>query len=172
MFERLPVKFNFRELTARTREAMLDGLEEEQLTCPYVSERLSRRGRVRFPDLMRVAIASGDEVSLRASLMVSEYWNERASHPYHVELLSSNEFNTWYVWGLTTVLLEDGETHCRVYRAARAYNPHPRCRVHEKGVFNLMDIRRGHRAGYHNPQVPGAISIPNHAGCHHSIERM
>lgn len=171
MSERIPVKFDFRELTARTRDAMLDGFEDEQDTRPYVPKRLSRLGRVQFPQLMRTAIVYGDEEPLRASLLVSKYWNERASH-YHVRLLASNEFNTWYVWGLTTVLLEDGETQCRVYREARAYNPHSECRMHENGVFDLTDIRQGHRAGYHNIRVPGAIAIPNHPGCHHSIERM
>jgi hypothetical protein len=89
------------------------------------------------------------------------------------ERLAITEFNTWYVAGLAARLQEEGETCCRVYRAAIPKRESAGCSAHEGQTYALEEIIAGHRVGYWPPPgVPGKLSIPAGPGCHHTIERV
>jgi hypothetical protein len=86
--------------------------------------------------------------------------------------LAITEFGTFYVRGLARRLLDEGDTHCQVYRAAPAREPRGECGHLEEHVLPLELIYSGHRAHYWPP--PGnanVLSIPVGPNCHHSIRR-
>jgi hypothetical protein len=152
---------------------------------PYLGERLSASGRAAFPDLMRAAIQNGSEVTLISSLMRPVYWvgsetyirdgvprSRRINSQQAAESLGLNEFNTWYVRGLSKKLLDLGETQCQVYRAAQPKWTKADCSAHENRFFPLIDIYNGHRAKYWPTQNPSAFSIPSNPSCHHTIKRI
>lgn len=177
--------FRFEELDDTTRRWMLQEFEAEEANAPYRSPRLSARGLLEFPRLMRAAIERGTEVSLIDDLSRPEYWNawglfvrqgkthKRAINPAKAaEALGLTEFNTWYVRGLARRLLEEGEESCQVYRAAPAWEPRAECLQHDGQVYPVKTIYDGHRARYWPaPENPGVLSIPVGTNCHHTIRR-
>jgi hypothetical protein len=113
------MKANFDELDERTREYMIGEFEKEQKSDnPYVSPRLSTEGKRIFLNLMRDAISSGDEETLRKELCKKQYFNDteqyerngerkerRINYEQASEQLAFSEFNTWYVRGLAKKLI-------------------------------------------------------------------
>jgi hypothetical protein len=98
---------------------------------------------------------------------------QRVNLGFITNLLCRGEFNTAYVRGLATALLERGETECLVYRADDAYQPRPECLALEGRTFPLLEVLEGHRAHYWPPPGdPAAFSIPTGFGCHHSIRSL
>lgn len=178
---------HFEELDETTRRYMLREFEAEQSAQPYVPKSLSVDGIARFPDLMRDAIASGNEETLCAALSNPALFNPQESYrtkdgqirERRVNLnqaagrLSLTEFNTWYVRGLACRLRDDGESECEVYRGAEPKWAPATCSEHEGKVCSVQDILDGHRACYWpEPGDPESFSIPAGPGCHHTIRRL
>lgn len=170
---------DFEELDAGTREHMLAAFEEEEAANPYRSQILSQSGLEAFPDLMREAITSGNEVTLAAALNRDEFWLDRDAGEKSVnvrqssERLALTEFNTWYVAGLARKLKAEGETDCQVYRAADPKWEHSTCSTHEGQTYPIEEILAGHRIAYWPPPgESGKLSIPAGPGCHHTIRRI
>lgn len=173
---------NFTELDGTTRGWMLKCFEAEEASGnPYRSEVLTDLGLREWPDIMRQAITDpdGSEVTLAAALNRPGYWlaTDARGHRVNVaqasERLAITEFNTWYVAGLAARLQEEGETECRVYRAAAPRWEAAGCSAHEGQAYPLAEIITGHRVGYWPyPGVEGRLSIPAGPGCHHTIERV
>jgi hypothetical protein len=87
--------------------------------------------------------------------------------------LCLSEFNTWYVRGLATRLLEEGVTHCQAYRAAIPKWEPGECSTHEGQIYTVQEIYDGHRRRYWpEPGDTTATSIPFGPGCHHTIRRI
>ena len=62
---RTKMAMDFEELDGKTRQYMLMEFEAEMASDhPYIGSGLSVAGRAAFPDLMRVAIKEGSEVTL------------------------------------------------------------------------------------------------------------
>lgn len=179
----------FTELDGTTREWMLRRFEaEESGPTPYRSERLTQVGLARWSDLMRQAITdpNGTEVTLADALNRPEYWHATESYvrsgitrqrnvnvAQASDLLAITEFNTWYVAGLAARLQDEGETHCRVYRAAPPKGAPAACSDHEDQIYPLIEIIAGHRITYWPvPNAQGGLSIPAGPNCHHTIERV
>jgi len=159
-------------------------LNEEKAGNPYRSKRLSPLGLEVFPKEMEEAIREGNEESLAGALSNPEYWKsseysrrgikeyEKSIDPIKAaQALAYTEFNTWYVRGFARRLIEEGEEHCQVYRAAPAWEPRPECLQHEGSVYRIQEIYDGHRAKYWPKRNPEAFSIPVGPYCHHSIRR-
>ena len=171
---------HFEELDELTRQYMLLEFEDEESNNPYRSRKLSSSGLAEFPGLMRRAIKSGNEQTLTDSLLVSSYWNliDRRGHKINLQesatSLGLTEFNTWYVHGLTKKLMDEGVTHCQVYRAAMPkWEESAECAIHNGKKFSVIDIYRGHRARYWpTPGNRSTLSIPIGPNCHHSIKRV
>jgi|SRR5216683_1890287 len=178
---------NFEELNEKTRGYMLTEFEaEESGGNPYRGERLSAAGRPAFPGLMRQAIQTGNEQSLRNALTNPAYWNptetyERAgivrtrniNMQQAVEQLSLSEFNTWYVRGFAKRLMDEGVRLCQAYRGEMPKWEPGECAAHEGQTFAVEDIYNGHRVKYWpKPGNLDALSIPFTPGCHHTIRRV
>jgi len=177
---------NFEELDGTTRRYMLLEFEAEMAgEHPYIGSNLSVAGRAAFPELMRVAIKEGTEVTLRADLNRPGLWKGKETYERNgvfrerrinvrqaSERLALTEFNTWYVRGLARRLMDEGETHCQAYRAAQPKWEPGTCTEHENQVFALQEIYDGHRARYWPVVNESALSIPFGPGCHHTIRRI
>lgn len=85
--------------------------------------------------------------------------------------LATNEFNTWYVRGLSGLLLDEGMVQCEVYRAGHPKWEPSECSKHEGEIVAVQDVYAGHRRRYWPVPDPTAFSIPFQPGCHHSIRR-
>jgi hypothetical protein len=141
-------------------------------------------GWVEWEHAMPLALGERDDEWLVEQMSEPAFWRPtreflRAGKPIeqrvnveHVAgVLGRGEFNTAYVRGLASALLERGESECLVYRADRAYQPRPECLALEGRTFPLQDLLAGHRARYWPPENarPDVLSIPTGFGCHHSI---
>jgi hypothetical protein len=178
---RVIMAMNFEELDDITRHSMLAEFEaEESSGNPYRGNTLSPVGLVEFSGLMRRAILSGNEQTLTASLLDLAYWNHVDRRGYRIniqqaaERLGLTEFNTWYVRGFAKRLIDEGVTHCQVYRAAMPKGEESaECRAHEGQIYFVVDIYGGHRARYWPGQGNrSALSIPLGPNCHHTIRRV
>ena len=177
---------NFEELDRTTRRYMLQEFEAEIASDnPYFGKNLSAAGRSPFPELMRAAINGGSEETLGAALNRPGLWKDKETYERNgvrrqrrinvrqaSERLALTEFNTWYVRGLARRLMDEGEEHCQVYRAAQPRWEPADCAAHENQVFPLQEIYEGHRARYWPVANDGALSIPFGPGCHHTIRRL
>lgn len=173
---------NFTELDGDTRGWMLKRFEAEEASGnAYRSEVLTQLGLTEWQDVMSRAISDpdGNEVTLTAALNRQGYWRATDARGRAVnvaqssERLAVTEFNTWYVAGLAARLQDEGETQCRVYRAAVPKWQRAGCSAHEGQIYPLAEIIIGHRISYWPfPGVQGELSIPAGPGCHHTIERV
>lgn len=169
----------FEELDDSTRYYMREAFEAEQRDGPYCPAALSPTGLALFPELMREALARGDEVDLARALGDPVFWNvrDRAGRRVNVQHAAARlalcEFNTWYVRGLAMRLLAEGETHCEVCRGADPKWAPADCKEHEGQVVPLQLVLDGHRRRYWpEPGDDTAFSVPFTPGCHHTIRRV
>ncbi len=178
--------YEFQELDETTRKWMVVEWEAEWSSpTPFVSARLSARGRAAFPTLMREALRAGNVATLTEGLSASALWvpeeryerggvtRSRTVNPQKAaEFLARTEFLTWYVRGVARRLIEEGEEWCVVYRVAPAWKPRDECLTHEGQRYPVRDVYNGHRARYHPYVNPTAFSIPVGTNCHHAIGRL
>jgi hypothetical protein len=165
-----------------SRVGMLRCFEAEEASGnPYRSEVLTELGLMEWLGIMRQVITDpdGSEVALAAALNRQGYWRAAdvrgrcVNVAQALERLAVTEFNTWYVAGLAARLQEEGETCCRVCRAAIPEREPAGCSAHEGQAYALEEMVAGHRVGYWPPPgVPGKLSILAGPGCHHTIERV
>jgi hypothetical protein len=177
----------FEELDFITREHMITEFDiEEDSGKPYRSKELSTDGLNVFAGFMRKAITEGNDVSLIQDLSHPQYWMRSSSRQsakggtqtvtinrrYKAEQLGLTEFNTWYVRGLVKRLMEEGETHCQIYRAGTPKgNERYSCSCLEGENVPLDVVYKGHRARYWPFPNRSAFSIPSGPSCHHSVRR-
>jgi hypothetical protein len=180
--------FSFEELDDMTRRSMLEEFRAEQASSsppPFRPANLTPEGGAVFAEIMQRALLGGDEQTLAYELAQPSYWNTVTMAmrkgklvPVHHKVsdlartLADNEFNTWYVRGLSRRLMDEGVEECEVYRAGPAYQRRVECTDLEGRRFSVREIYAGHRAKYHPVDNPSAFSIPVGVNCHHSIRRI
>ena len=159
---------------------------EEASGKPYRSKALSDAGRAAFSKLMREAIIRGNEQTFITSLLDPNYWKSTETYArgggirtrtinvkQAAERLGITEFNIWYAHGFAKRLMDEGVTHCQVYRAANPKWEPSECSKHEGRVYLVKEIYDGHRARYWpEPGRSDILSIPFGPGCHHTIRRV
>jgi len=171
------------ELDNETRIHMLREFEAELASGnPYRSPVLSERGRAAWPGMFKGAIEQGNDETLRIALTADmSYLNSHEEYSKGVrkvnfaqasERLAIGEFNTFYVRGLSSKLLEEGVSEVEVYRAATPRWEPGECVTHEGRTVAVQDVYDGHRATYWPVPDAGAFAIPFRPGCHHSIRRI
>ncbi len=178
---------NYEELDEKTREYILAEYEREQAGGnPYRSKAFSDTGLSVFPDLMRDAIKSGNEITLRNAINQDQLWvgveeytrngitrTRRRNIQQSAERLALTEFSTWYVTGLAKRLLEEGVENCQVYRGEQPKWEPNECANHEGRVVSVKEIYDSHRSRYWpEPGDPTRFSIPFDPNCHHAIRRI
>ena len=126
----------FENLDARTRGYMRaefeDDLDNDRL---YLSARLTERGILDYPELLRTAIDSGTDVTLGNSLAFLGRMKDTVERRVGAETktvrvpataadtLAEGEFNRMYMRGLCRRALDDGITALIVYRAKGVRQP-------------------------------------------------
>lgn len=178
--------FKFEELDNETRAYMLRFVEEQMAKGPlWPSERFTERGRADYPEKLKEAVSSGNEIALANLLDNAEYWETHELDgrtgrmkkvPYNRhEQFAISEFNTYYVQGLANKLLEAGITKCEIYRADEPKRYGPPCPLidYEGIPIEIKMVIAGYRR-YEWPQPvnPQGIRVPAHTNCHHSIKRV
>lgn len=175
------------ELDTATRVHM--GVEfDDELGRPdrFVPSRLTPHGRALWPKLMGEAIRSGDDATLHEALAAdpefiqsTEFYERngvlrerKVNLAQAAEMLSTSEFNTLYVRGLSAKLLAEGIETVEIYRAAEPRWSAATCASHEGLIVRTKTVYEGHRATYWPSINSGAFSVPFHSGCHHSIRRI
>ena len=183
----LYMPMNYEELDEETRKSMLSEFEREQAnTNHYESKALSSYGLTVFPNLMRIAIRSGNEETLNMALDQAGMWLPEEEYTRNgitrlrrrninqsAIRLAVTEFSTWYVRGFAARLLAEGVMNCRVYRAEQPKWEPGECSEHEGLIVSVQMIHDNHRVRYWpEPGDSSAFSIPFGPGCHHVIRRV
>ncbi len=171
----------FEELDAITRRWMLDEFFREETSKPYRDPILSPIGREVYPREMEKAIRKGDDSSLALALSDPRFWSEYGPSTHRgviktipsqaAERLARNEFNTWYVRGLSRRLIYEGEEFCQVYRAAEREDKGTDCGLVENKIIRARAAYEGHRARLRNGGQK-VFSIPAGEECYHTIRRL
>jgi len=179
--------FGFEELTPDVRRRAREELERELSAPPiYFSPRLSAIGKRQFYRHVGEALDFGNVESLEAALLDGRLWNEteewtrdgttrtrKVNHVANAKMMAITEFNTWYVRGLCSILLDAGIADCEVYRAGAAWEPRAECLEHDGRTYAVLDVYNGHRIRYWpEPGQREAFSIPVGPNCHHTIRRV
>ncbi|WP_165074798.1 hypothetical protein [Paludisphaera rhizosphaerae] len=167
--------FRFHNLDGTTRAFMVSEVDRDASQgVLYLSPRLTERGRIDWPNLLRAAVQRGDEARLAESLRgtgrlreLEPRRNPRGrGRPLMVRVpvtapttLADGEFNRFYIRGLCLRALDEGVAELEVYRAKEVGMPRPES-IDLVGrrvpVGRLLDDLRFH-SGEEEPEmrVPG-----------------
>lgn len=165
------MSFNFENLDSRTRELMLEELSNDiKNGTLYISPRLNEKGKKIYPELLRKAIISGNELSLAEDLR-NNYMNETeqrkkpnggftiAKIPYNAHImLAEGEFNRFYIRAICRRTIEETSASIEVYRAKEVSNPRPESERKIGSIIEpkkLLDDLRTH------PGVDTALGLPS-----------
>lgn len=125
----IEMAFQFEDLNARTRELMLQEIDADiESGRLYPSKRFTDLGHEKYPELLRDAVAKGDESTLTKQLTYPEYFlsHETTSRngkkivakvPSNApSLIAEGEFNRFYMRALCRRAMDEG-VKLQVYRA-------------------------------------------------------
>jgi hypothetical protein len=158
-------------LDAQTRGHITAEIKTDMATTRlYISNRLSGRGRVEYPQLLQQAAEGHDDLWLASELRGNGRLNEMeerrkpkggttmARVPVTApETLAQGEFNRFYIRGLCVRALAAGTPDLMIYRAKEVDNPRPESiakigqRISAQALLN--DLRA-------NPGVDTALGLP------------
>lgn len=131
--------FFFENLDEETRRFMIEELDQDVATNNvYLSTRLSAVGQRDFPELLRQAAQSGNDVTLAATLRGSGRMNttflrnnrgggmSEVRMPKNApEMLAEGEFNRLYARGVCLRAVAHGSAEVEIYRAKQVSVPRP-----------------------------------------------
>lgn len=127
---------NFQDLTARTRELMLEEIGMDTGNCSiYLSNYLNGSGQAGWPSHLRDAATNGSDDSLAATLREHGAFKDQverrkpkggytmAAVPHTAaQTLAESQFNMYYMRALARRAIEEGQD-LAVYRAKEVENP-------------------------------------------------
>jgi hypothetical protein len=131
--------FNFLDLDDKTRRFMVEEVDTATSTGNlYFSKRFNEKGNVRWPSLLREAVADYTEHWLAYQIEAEELMKElegshtrlggyTVKHVPHTaaETLADGQFNRFYILGVCRHALDEGHKMVRVYRAKQSQEPRP-----------------------------------------------
>lgn len=152
------MSLELRDLDEVTRGYMLEELEWDiENNNLYISDRLSERGKLDYPNLLRQAIQNGNDAMLATQLRLHGRLKTHeprttgrktsiAKVPVNApEVLAEGEFNRFYLRGLCKRVLDAGKGTLIAYRARQSMNPRPESLAIEGRRFAaeqlLQDLR-------------------------------
>lgn len=159
------------DLDDRTRQFMSKELEldlrESRL---YFSRWFTEKAKRLYPDLLKKAIAGGNDTALASDLsepgiFVAKYEKQKPSGGTTMatvpkiapEMFAEGEFNRFYIRGLCARCLEEGKREVQIYRAKQVANPRPeseaRVGKHVDCAMLLADLRE-------NPGGETVLGVP------------
>ena len=159
-------------LDRTTREHMLSELESDvSRGTLYLSPRLSPRGRLDYPELLRQAVVGFDDGwladSLRAGGRISaEEQRRKPKGGYTIakvpvtapDTLAEGEFNRYYVRGLCLRAITEGAAELIIYRAKHVASPR---RESEAKIGTSVDARALLEDIRTHPGVDTALRLPS-----------
>lgn len=162
---------DYRNLDERTRKLMLAEIERDiAANTLYLSDNLNPQGRIDYPDLIRNAAKSGDDVGLAADISsrLNAYEKPRQlksgklSKPPVMrssahEMLAEGEFNRFYIRAICLRAIEDGISEVVVYRAKSVQ--HARSES-ERKIGQLVPAEPLLRDLREHPGVDTALGLP------------
>lgn len=176
-------------LDVEVRQQMVSLWTEESASLQRTHDRrdwpfgkqLTEDGWTAYMAFMALALELHDDEWLMNALDRSDYWTEpwyRNGKPVAYNRadsrrrLAMTEFNTAYVRGLATTLLERGQSTAHVYRAAPSREErNAYCSGLEGQEVDLRQLIADHRRSYFpSPGDRSARSIPAGTNCHHTIK--
>lgn len=176
----------------RRRSVDLWQEELDELQRDYPRDRwpygklLTDAGFEAFLRAMPEALLDRDDEWLRRQMSDEAYWQPYLrrriksgytqvdyNKPEAIAKLTIGEFDTAYVRGLASTLLDRGEVQALVYRAGEAAEKRTTyCTQLEESPVDLEQLLRDHRANYWPTRRSGARPIPSGPNCHHSIRAL
>ena len=144
---------NLVNLNSKTRTFMLDevDLDVKQGTL-YYSPRLTPEGATQYVALLRDAVQTGDDSTLRTALAkpgVLKAHEERSTARGIItarvpvtapDTLAEGEFNRFYARGLCRHAIDQGITDVEIYRAKQVENPRPESSAMVGALINASDL--------------------------------
>ena len=144
----------YENLDERTRRLMLDemnlDINDNKLN---ISPYFSGQGVHDFPNLLRLAIESGDDNSLAAALseqrrLLRSYTRRSTSGGYSIvtiptnaaEVVAEGEFNRYYIRALARRAIEDGIQELIVIRAKAVTHPRAQSEALVETTLNPSDV--------------------------------
>lgn len=136
---------------------------------PY-GKKFNGKGWGVFNEVMPDALADHDDVWLGQRLRDPSLWHGTKNVPAAARRIAITEFNTAYVRGVASVLIDRQQGSCLVYRAAPVRESSSRHCVRLEGQrLDPAVVFDAHRRSYWPSPDPSAPSIPSGANCTHSI---
>lgn len=162
---------DYKNLDERTRMLMLAEIKRDitEKTL-YLSDNLSQRGQLDYPDLLRAAARGGNDVTLGAAILrgLNSHQAPRLlksgkhSKPPVMrgdahKTLSEGEFNRFYIRAICLRAIEDGIQDLVVYRAKAVENPRS---ASEQMIGQRMPAKALLRDLRAHPGVDTALGLP------------
>ncbi|MBS1618446.1 MAG: hypothetical protein JST76_08000 [Bacteroidetes bacterium] len=167
--------FNFHNLNLDTRKAMLEELQRDVDTkVLYLSKRFNNNGVELYPNLLKVALEDGTEVTLSGDLNANNCFKEfedridkktgsvkAAKVPITAsQMFAEGEFNRFYIRAICLLAIDKGQK-IEVYRARHSDNPRPDSEVLIGKQFDPSHILNDLRANIGIDTILGLPAGPN-----------
>ncbi len=179
--------FRFENLDDTTRRYMLIEVEQAIKTSQlHLSQRFSAKGQEGYPDLLREAVRTGNEVSLTAALQQQQCFMEREPYGSGTRRVPTNaartfaegQFNAFYMRGICHQAIQAG-AQVEVYRAQEAIVVRPISTYQEGQRLDpqqtLMLLRHSPSGRHRGPVVPAgfnsglSLRLPKDTATHQTI---
>ncbi len=161
---------NLLSLDSTIRQLMIDEIvADTNRNSLYISPRLSQSGIQDYPNLLKDAVQSHDDIWLASQLAISGRLNPTetrktksgittAKVPYNAnEMLAEGEFNRYYLRGLCLAAIQNNKPTLTIYRAKDVTHPRPESEAKIGTTINpqtlLDDLRK-------NIGVDTALGLP------------
>jgi len=134
MFKRTGMPFHFHQLDNKTREIMKEELEMDlDGNGHYQSPRLTSEGLRQFPDFLKEAIESGNDISFSNTLRPyyksfefyirkGRQYKRKISSDAHL-VLGQGQFNIYYMRAICQIALSQGIKEVEIYRGKQSKEP-------------------------------------------------
>ena len=143
--------FDFKKLDVQIRRLMLEEVLMDETRGEFFRGKYTNdTGKAAFPQLLKQAVQSGNEVSLAQSLhsalFLKSYTKKTpsggtttAAVPHNANImLAEGEFNRFYIRAICRLATEQGLTEVRIYRAKQVNNPRTES---QKRIGQLVDAQ-------------------------------
>jgi hypothetical protein len=161
----------YRNLDERTRKLMLFEIDRDiKAGTLYISDNLNPQGKNDYPNLLRHAATSGNDITLAEDikgrlnshekprlLKSGEFSKPPVMRSNAHEMLAEGEFNRFYIRAVSARALEDGINNVIIYRAKDVSNPRSESEAkigQEISAQALLSDLRAH------PGVDTALGLP------------
>jgi len=151
MFKKTGIAFQFHQLDNKTRETMKEELERDlNGDGPYQSPRLTSEGLRQFPELLKKAIDSVNDLSFSNDLKPyfksieiyirkGRQYKRKIPSDAHL-VLGQGQFNIYYMRAICQIALSQGIEEVEIYRAKQSNEPRRSSQLQIGSKINAIDL--------------------------------